>query len=132
MRIRRIDVRPPMTVTAGFLTFVPAYAEWARANPRIRRAWVFGSRLRGTQTPDSDIDLALEIDPLETDDETMGWWMFEKERWTEELQAISPYRVQLEWFGGEATPKIQQYLACCSMLVYERTAQQRDGEGRDG
>jgi predicted nucleotidyltransferase len=111
-----------MPVTSEFLTFVPRFSEWAASKRRIRRAWVYGSRLRGTQASDSDIDLALEIDQLETDEETLADWMFESSEWQKELQALVPFKVQLEWYGGEGTPKITQYIACCSMLVFERVS----------
>jgi predicted nucleotidyltransferase len=36
--------------------------EWAGATPEIIALYVFGSRARGTARPDSDLDLAVEVD----------------------------------------------------------------------
>ena len=36
--------------------------EWAGATPEIIALHVFGSRARGTARPDSDLDLAIEVD----------------------------------------------------------------------
>jgi predicted nucleotidyltransferase len=79
--------------------------------------WFFGSRVKGIQRPDSDLDAAIEIDPIETDEETQIIWMDNSKRWLFELQSMSPFQLQLEMNG---TTKLDQYLACCSMLIYER------------
>ncbi|WP_088164950.1 nucleotidyltransferase domain-containing protein [Delftia sp. K82] len=38
-------------------------SEWASADLTIKRAWIFGSYSRGEARPDSDLDVAVEIDP---------------------------------------------------------------------
>ena len=109
-----------MSVSAQFLTFIPKLAAWAEAKPQIRRAWAYGSRLRGTQRNDSDLDLALEIEPHNTADETWGEWVAKSETWRTELADLSQLNVQLEWYGGEETPRILRFVSCCSMLAFER------------
>jgi uncharacterized protein len=94
-----------------------ALKEWARGKPDIQRVWIYGSRLRGTQRPDSDLDLSIEIGPFETDSDMQLRWMDEVKGWRAQLQSISPYKVHVEMYGTEFT---RQYIACCSMLVYER------------
>lgn len=42
-------------------------AQWAASEPLIRTAWVFGSRVSGTQRSDSDVDVAVEVDTLSGD-----------------------------------------------------------------
>ena len=39
-----------------------ALARALRAEPMVRVAWLFGSRARGTERPDSDIDVAVLVD----------------------------------------------------------------------
>lgn len=41
---------------------VRVLAEWARTKQLILRAYVFGSRARGTQRDNSDLDLAVELE----------------------------------------------------------------------
>ena len=120
-----------MAVTAQFLSFIPKFAAWAQAKPQVRRAWVYGSRLRGTQRDESDLDLALEMEPLETTDEPWGNWIAESDAWRQELSDLSQLKVQLEWYGGEETPRVLRFISCCSMLVFERpnTSFQRTREG---
>ena len=120
-----------MPVTAQFLSFIPRLAVWAEGKPTVRRAWIYGSRLRGTQRHDSDLDLALEIDPLDTTNETLAEWMTESDEWRNELKELAQLDVQLEWYGGEATPKVLGFLSCCSMLVYERPNKSLE-RGREG
>ena len=37
-----------------------AVARWASTQPLIRKAYLFGSRVRGTHRSDSDLDVAVE------------------------------------------------------------------------
>jgi predicted nucleotidyltransferase len=106
-----------MPVEPQLFAIIPLFQSWASKHSDIKRIWVFGSRLKGTQRADSDLDVAIEIDPIETDEETQLVWMDKNKVWLSELQALSPFRVQLEMYG---TPELDQYLACCSMLIYER------------
>ncbi len=38
-------------------------ATWAQSAPEIKRAWIFGSYAYGTPRADSDLDVAIEIQP---------------------------------------------------------------------
>jgi predicted nucleotidyltransferase len=109
-----------MAVTSQFLSFIPKFAAWADSKPAVRRAWAYGSRLRGTQREDSDLDLALEIETSGSEDEAWNEWMAESDDWKAELEELSQLNVQLEWYAGEATPRILRFTSCCSMLVFER------------
>ena len=99
------------------LELIPLIAHWAYSKQAIRRLWFYGSRVRGTQHPDSDLDVAIEIDHISTEAETQLHWMDEKAQWLAELQALSPFKVHLEMYG---TPNVNAYLEDCSRLVYER------------
>ena len=44
-----------------------AVAKWASTQPLIRKAYLFGSRVRGTSNPDSDLDIAVEVFTLPGD-----------------------------------------------------------------
>lgn len=98
---------------------------WAKQKPLIGRVFVFGSRVRGDHRPDSDIDIAVELDPehFRGTDESGGWatWMLETDGWKEELQKLLPFNVQLERYHTDQTPTIACGLARSSVLVYEKT-----------
>ena len=42
-------------------TMATAVAKWAGTEPLIRKAYLFGSRVRGDHRSDSDLDVAVEI-----------------------------------------------------------------------
>jgi predicted nucleotidyltransferase len=93
---------------------------WARQKPLIKRVFVFGSRVRGDHRPDSDIDIAVELDPnhFQGVDESGGLatWMFETEAWKDELHRL----LQLERYHAGQTPTIASGLARSRVLVYEK------------
>jgi uncharacterized protein len=91
-----------------------AIVAWASQKPLVMRVFIFGSRARGDHRPDSDLDVAVELDPREfqgvDDSGGVATWMFESEGWKEELQALVPHKVQLELSLGEQTPTIARGL----------------------
>jgi predicted nucleotidyltransferase len=100
--------------------------EWAKDKPLVKRVHIFGSRARDDYTPNSDLDLALELDTAEIDgyDESGGLatWMFESDGWESELESRTGFVVQLEQYIDEAqTPTIAQGLRESSLLVYEKS-----------
>ncbi|GAB7543676.1 nucleotidyltransferase family protein [Cupriavidus sp. 8B] len=48
---------------------------WAESQPHVRRPWIFGSRLKGMQRVDSDLDVAMEIDPVGGDESAAVTWV---------------------------------------------------------
>ena len=97
--------------------------EWCHAKPFVRRLWLFGSRLRGTHRDDSDLDVALEIDPLPKDEDVLTSWISESSAWETELRAIVPYQVDLQLYDlDDARSVVVGYVKCCGMLLYARAA----------
>ncbi|WP_174425519.1 nucleotidyltransferase family protein [Cupriavidus basilensis] len=95
-------------------------AAWAATQPLVFKAWLFGSRVRGTERPDSDIDIAVEIRTLPGDSDPLVTFMFEADKLSASLQPLLPYHVHLQWYGGPTeTPTIHAGLSQSSILVYE-------------
>ena len=95
-------------------------SDWAEQNPKVRRVWVFGSRAQGTHRPDSDLDIALELEPVADSEETLVVWLANSERWRTQLQERISLPVDLEWFdpnGG--TGDIRAALDQAKTLIYE-------------
>ncbi len=115
-----------MPVEDELFATIPRIREWAASKPTVKRLWVFGSRLRGTQKPASDLDICIEIDPLSTDEEAQIVWTDEKEGWLRELALLTPYKIHLEMYG---TPKVSEYIENCSMLIYERVSGTNENDG---
>jgi predicted nucleotidyltransferase len=94
---------------------------WAEATPRIRRLWIFGSQAKGTHEPDSDIDIAIEIEPVGDSEETLTLWIVNSENWHAQLQQCISLQVDLEWFDPDgSTPKVHGALRETGVLVYDR------------
>lgn len=95
-------------------------AEWAATQPLIVRVWLFGSRVRGTAHPDSDIDVAVEICRLPGDTDARTTFLFEGNGLKMSIQSLLAISVDLQWYGGPIeTPTIHAGLEESSTLIYE-------------
>lgn len=101
-------------------------SSWATSKPLVDLVWIFGSRARGNHRPDSDLDIAIQLDLSAADgvDESGGLatWMLDTGGWEEELAALLPFTIDLEQYRGDATPTIRRALATSSQLVYTKRA----------
>jgi uncharacterized protein len=111
-----------VAVEDDFLALIPQLRDWANVQPGIKRLWVYGSRLRGTQRDDSDLDIAIEIGPLETQADRDIFWGDVKPRWIAEFkQMVRAMTVHLEMHvPDDPTLQVTQYISSCSMLVFQR------------
>ena len=98
-------------------------AQWAAENPEVRRVWVFGSRAKGTHRPDSDIDIAVELEPVGDSEETLTRWIAQSDLWESQLQSRVVAKIDLEWFDPDgSTPTVQAGLNVAKVLIYERAS----------
>ena len=77
---------------------------WAGSNAFVRRLWIFGSQERGEATPDSDLDVAIEIDPLGNDESAYTSFVHEAGNWRAELQPMLTYKLHLKWYDESNRP----------------------------
>lgn len=79
--------------------FRPAIERWAMSFPAIHRVWLYGSRVKGTARPDSDLDVAVEIHRHAFRGQPPDvWWMFESRAMKDALRALV-----------HVVPDVQQY-----------------------
>jgi uncharacterized protein len=126
------DARCFFTASLGRLTqptvrldqIVSVVATWAAKQPLVGRAWVFGSRARGEEKDESDIDIAVELDLASAQrvDESGGTatWMLKCGDWDSELASLFPVPVDLEQFMGAKTPAIKAAIRGSSVLAYTK------------
>lgn len=95
-----------------------ALAEWAYRQPEILALFVFGSRARGDARPDSDLDLAFELDGSHESQLTV--LIVNRDRWQRELSALTGFvtRDLYLWGDLEVTGPVRQ--------VYGREAEELD------
>ena len=92
--------------------FHPAINRWALSFPSIRRVWLYGSRVKGNARPDSDLDVAVEIDPQAFRGQPpFAWWIFES---TAMKTALAPLI--------SVAPDVQQYLPS-NLAVFSAVAE---------
>lgn len=95
---------------------------WAASQPKVCCVYLFGSYVKGTYRPDSDLDVAVEIDTDEDSEEpSSAAWIREGGKLRSSLASLLPVIVDLQWYGGEEeTPTIHAALFKGHKLVYER------------
>lgn len=59
--------------TSDLKSLAHVIAQWADQRPAIQRVYIFGSRVRGDNRPDSDLDVAIEFAPTLTTEATWDW-----------------------------------------------------------
>ena len=92
---------------------------WAKNQPLIKRAFIFGSRARGACQTDSDLDVAVELHLGADDNSILSTWMFEEDEMKQSLQDLIPFKLQLELLNGKKTPTILNGVKESGILVYE-------------
>lgn len=97
-------------------------AAWARKQRGLRRLWVYASRVRGAHRPDSDLDIAFEIDRLPDHAAAHEFQERTLPAWRVELSQLSGLRVHLEASVGDGS-NVAQYVAMSSVLMYDREQQ---------
>lgn len=101
---------------------IAAIRAWAASHSVVRRVWVFGSRVRGTERPESDLDIAVEHDAMPGDSDAFTTAISEAENWRMELAPRLSVKLDLQSYIPGLTSTIQAGLDESSLLVYERAA----------
>jgi predicted nucleotidyltransferase len=77
-----------------------ALRAWAAKNESIYQLWLFGSRVKGTSRPDSDIDIALELMPATgTHNWALAAYVEFFEKWKQELRDAVGWDISLTAIG---------------------------------
>ncbi|MFA3918825.1 nucleotidyltransferase family protein [Ruegeria hyattellae] len=97
-----------------------AIAQWAAQHPIIRKVVLFGNRARGTQTANSDFDLAIQVFPASPHRHAQMAYMDWKDRRVEDLEAALNHKVQLEWFASGAGLAIERSIKDEGVTIFFR------------
>lgn len=92
---------------------------WASTKPFVQRVWIYGSRAKGTASPESDLDIATEIDPIGNDENSYISFHHEVDGWLTELQPQLSYKLHLKWYDQTYKPAWEG-VNTDGILVYER------------
>lgn len=94
---------------------------WAGRHTEITRVIVYGSRARGDHHPDSDLDVAVEIEESKWEESPFTIWITSAAEWQRELAPLLAWTLDLQWHdrGGE-TPTVSAKIQRGHFVVYER------------
>ena len=103
--------------------------DWAKNKPFITKVYLFGSRISGKShktgenfRPDSDLDVAIEFDPIGNDENALTTWTADAKKWKSELLNLLGFSreqdLHLEWYHPEETPRLREYLNAGNRIIY--------------
>lgn len=96
---------------------------WAIRNPVIQRVHIFGSRVRGTERADSDLDVAVEHGVMLGDGDHTTTGLFGHSEWQSELQPLCRCQLQVESYRPGETPTVEAGIKESSRLILDRATQ---------
>jgi predicted nucleotidyltransferase len=101
---------------------ISALKAWAVHHPEIARVIVYGSRARGDHRPESDLDVAVELEESQWQESPFTIWMTSGTRWQRELAPLLPWALDLQWHDrGDETPTVSAKIQRGHFVVYERS-----------
>ena len=94
---------------------------WASKEPDLRRVWIYGSQARGDASPDSDLDVAVEVIP-KGDESTYDVFVCSANDWRSRLTPqVAPHKLDLKLYDTSgAREKVRRGVEEHGVLVYER------------
>jgi predicted nucleotidyltransferase len=101
-------------------------SDWGLSHPEVAAIYIFGSRAKGNNRKDSDIDIAVELDESYSyiKEDFSTYWSSISSQFKAELSAILPYKVDFQGYHIEFFPVVFSYVASNSIVVYEKYAKQ--------
>ncbi len=99
-------------------------ARWARGESLVLRVYFFGSRVKGRYRPESDLDVAIEIDRRQLAPDTeaalVACWFAHQGRWRKDLQGRLCLRIDLDWHRPRRSNAVAHGVVEAGRLVYEK------------
>lgn len=75
--------------------------EWAAHHQEIKAVYLYGSRARGNNRPDSDIDIGIVVNRYRGDSNTLATWTCEECRLKNDLRSELSSPLDLQWYDKE-------------------------------
>ena len=104
-----------------------AIKAWARHHSFIQRVWLYGSRITGISSntgkapkPETDWDIAVEIDGESEDDRRIRWFAFTDQA-GDEMKALTNWKIDVHHCDPLFDPeRVAAELSKGSILIYTR------------
>ena len=79
--------------------------------------------MKGTHHANSDLDIAVELEPSEDSNSTLAVWMHESDAWKVQVAALFPFPIDLQWHDSFGTTEvINRGTSEACEVVYERAS----------
>ncbi len=100
--------------------WIEAIRAWAERNENILQVYLFGSRVRGDNRNDSDLDIAVLIASSRSNT-ALGRWVALADSWAAELQEKLPIQIDLQLGNTElSTSVVAPAVSDHGLLIFER------------
>jgi predicted nucleotidyltransferase len=96
--------------------------EWCSDRPHVMNAWFFGSRVKGTHRPDSDLDIVIDFDPSWVSALPAHKSEFLQHDLKLDLTMLLGSQVDCHHRAFPPTPTLDKAILEHGMLVYQATA----------
>jgi predicted nucleotidyltransferase len=78
---------------------------------------------KGNASAESDLDVAIEIEPTDNGDTALGVWIGEAGNWRKELQPEIHVALDLQWYDSlGSTPAVEAGLKDGGVLIHDRAS----------
>ena len=110
-----------MTLALELQPIAEALRLWASNEPDLQRVWIYGSQVRGHPSPESDLDIAVEVIP-KGDESIYDVFACSADDWRSELTPrLAPHKLDLKLYDASgAREKVRRGVEEHGVLVYER------------
>ena len=105
--------------------WIERLGNWAGRHERIARLYVFGSRARGDNRPESDLDVAVLLSG-DDQDELDGYSICMADRWSKDIQRLLPVVVDLQFTDPGLDERVWPGVVRDGRMVYSCQAAGRD------
>ncbi len=94
---------------------------WGENHPEIRQIFLYGSRARGDNRDDSDIDLAIVLNRNSGDSDTFTTWIFWHADWIKNRDLSLSRQVDIQWYEkGAGLERVGPGVERDGVLLYEQ------------
>ena len=95
--------------------------DWGHKNPLISALVVYGSHVRKTANEKSDFDIAVVVETEPGDEDQLATFWYHEDEWKEELRQLLNFsNVDLQWYGGDETPRVKAGIEESKIVVYDK------------
>lgn len=95
---------------------------WAKTTPSVRHVYLYGSRISGESRSESDLDVAIDLDPQPSDRNPMATFSSQARQWGAQLKGRTPFELDIQILDANNTPQVRRGVESTGVLIYVRAS----------